>query len=197
MPADGGRGIRIEWDDYAQFIADMGPRPTPKHTVERLDNDGPYCAANCAWRTRQEQANNRRDNHRVTFAGKTLTIAEWARDLGVKYNTLAGRLPQVARGSADRGGRKCPPAPRLLLPGVRGNHRRAARARQSFGSVLSGCAPLGGGVVGASSVTRFFTFCVERAICVLMRPSIASTSAWGTEPAVAFWISWATNAWIS
>lgn len=91
----GGRGISVcaEWaESFTAFISDMGRRPSPRHQIERTDNDGDYTPANCVWATPAAQARNRRSTRLLTHGGITLCLTDWARRLGIKRETLAYRL---------------------------------------------------------------------------------------------------------
>lgn len=90
----GGRGITVcsEWtNSYESFIADMGPRPSPKYSVERIDNNKGYSPDNCKWATQHEQMANTRRNVFLTHEDETLHIAEWARRLNVNAGLLQHR----------------------------------------------------------------------------------------------------------
>ena len=62
----GYRGISVcqRWHDYELFLKDMGRRPSPQHSIHRIDNDAGYLLANCKWATRKEQAKNQRKRRR-------------------------------------------------------------------------------------------------------------------------------------
>lgn len=90
----GGRGITVcdAWRvSFEQFARDMGPRPAG-HSIERINNNGPYAPDNCRWATRTEQANNRRTSRWVTANGQTMTIADWSRSTGLAWHTIHNRL---------------------------------------------------------------------------------------------------------
>lgn len=95
FPAYGGRGIRVHatWvNDFAAFLAYVGPRPSPKHSIDRIDNNGHYEPGNVRWATKKEQARNRKSNKRLTLNGKTHIIQEWAELLGINACTIRRRL---------------------------------------------------------------------------------------------------------
>lgn len=62
----GGRGIKVLYKDFDEFLTDVGPKPSPELTIDRIDNDGHYEIGNCKWSTRTEQNNNRRKFKRVS-----------------------------------------------------------------------------------------------------------------------------------
>jgi len=91
----GGRGITVceAWNvSFAAFMEDMGPKPSPQHSIERVDNNGMYCKENCRWATSSEQCSNTRRNRMLTVDGQTMTIAEWARKTGIHFCTITNRL---------------------------------------------------------------------------------------------------------
>jgi hypothetical protein len=70
----------------------MGKAPTPKHTIDRIDNNGNYCKENCRWVSNKIQCNNKRNNKLVTYDGKTQTLSQWAEELGWDKQVLRRRL---------------------------------------------------------------------------------------------------------
>ena len=93
----GGRGITYDptWNDFKIFLKDMGVKSDPKMELERIDNDGNYCKANCCWATHKEQTRNRggkRATRLYTFNGKTMCIADWAREVGISPQSMQKRL---------------------------------------------------------------------------------------------------------
>lgn len=91
----GGRGITVceRWrESFEAFYADMRPRPSPAHSIERTDNDGNYEKTNCRWVTSDVQVRNKRNNHWITFRGKTMLLADWARFAGMSKSALLNRL---------------------------------------------------------------------------------------------------------
>lgn len=89
----GGRGISISqrWDDFPNFLADMGECPEGM-TLERIKNDGNYEVSNCRWSTKIEQARNRRTNHLLTYNGESLCVVQWSERTGVTASTIMARL---------------------------------------------------------------------------------------------------------
>ena len=91
----GGRGITIcdEWtNSFDTFLFDMGTRPSPKHSIDRIDNNKGYYKENCKWSTKIEQGRNKRNNVNIFYLGETKCLSEWAEILGLRYWTLYNRI---------------------------------------------------------------------------------------------------------
>jgi len=93
----GGRGITYDaaWNDFKIFLNDMGLKPDSKLELERIDNDKNYCKENCRWATHKEQTRNRggkRATRLYTFEGKTMCIADWAKEIGISPQSMQKRL---------------------------------------------------------------------------------------------------------
>lgn len=103
----GGRGIKVcdawknDFDSFDEWSMANGYKPDVKRgecTLERIDNNGNYEPSNCRWTTMKEQCNNRRSNIRVEICGKTQTLAQWAEETGILFDTLKWRYSRGARG---------------------------------------------------------------------------------------------------
>jgi len=94
----GGRGIAVceRWkESFEKFFEDMGPRPSVKHSIDRIDNDGNYEPGNCRWATSKEQSRNKRVNYLVSHDGETKCVSEWAEKHGLKSSVLYYRLVKL------------------------------------------------------------------------------------------------------
>jgi hypothetical protein len=91
----GARGITIHdkyKNDFMAFLTDIGPAPTSKHTVDRIDTNKGYEPGNIRWATYKEQANNKRNNSIYTHKGITMTLSKWGDLAVVDARTIMHRL---------------------------------------------------------------------------------------------------------
>ncbi len=91
----GGKGITVceRWlNSFAHFFADMGPKPTPTHSIDRIDNKLGYFKDNCRWATPKQQAGNTSQNVWLELNGERMIVADWAIRLGVNSFLIYTRL---------------------------------------------------------------------------------------------------------
>lgn len=104
-PRYGGRGIVVcaRWQEpngrgFANFLADMGPKPSPQHSIDRINNDGNYEPGNVRWATCKQQSRNMSRNRILTVGDVTMTVTEWAEKSGLSIGAIRNRLE---RGLSD------------------------------------------------------------------------------------------------
>lgn len=91
----GAKGVEVcdSWrNSFAAFFADMGPRPSPLHSVDRVKNHLGYSPDNCKWSTPVAQANNKTNNITLIIGGEADTLPNWCRRYDRSYITIYQRL---------------------------------------------------------------------------------------------------------
>lgn len=90
----GGSGITIDerWDDYRNFLLDMGRKPSLRHSIDRIDNAKGYSPENCRWATNHIQSRNKTNNHLISAFGKEMCIKDWSQETGVPTATIIYRI---------------------------------------------------------------------------------------------------------
>ena len=99
----GGRGVSVckRWLNYKNFISDMGLRPSPEHSLDRINNNKPYSPSNCRWATRSEQQKNKTTTRMFTDGKFTGTLTECADKLKISKELAHWRFKNW--GSFERG----------------------------------------------------------------------------------------------
>jgi hypothetical protein len=100
----GARGIRMSpyWTrSFTAFLADMGRKPSPLHSLDRITNDGHYVRSNTRWATKQEQSRNRRNAMSITLMGRTGCLKEWCEWMKLPYGRVKMRISQGGKSPAE------------------------------------------------------------------------------------------------
>jgi hypothetical protein len=91
----GGRGITVckQWaDSFENFLKDVGRRPSPLHTIERIKNSNGYNPKNIRWATRKEQGRNTRANKLITINGEAKCVSEWCERFNISQQLVSNRV---------------------------------------------------------------------------------------------------------
>jgi len=97
----GGRGISVcdRWlDSFSLFCLDMGDKPSPSHSIDRIDNNGDYTPTNCRWATPSEQRRNQRRSICLVYEGAKYSLEDLAQRLNVNRGTLYSRCQKTIKG---------------------------------------------------------------------------------------------------
>lgn len=87
--------IAEEWrgiGGFERFFAHLGPKPSEKHTLDRIKNDRGYVPGNVRWATAAEQSRNKTTNVWVEINGQRKVLKDWATELGISYKLAHGRI---------------------------------------------------------------------------------------------------------
>jgi hypothetical protein len=97
----GARGVKVckRWNSFAMFLADMGLKPSPDYSIERMNGSRDYEPDNCKWATRYEQGANKSNNRLVTINGITRHASAWGRETGLGEHEILRRLYRGKAGS--------------------------------------------------------------------------------------------------
>jgi hypothetical protein len=101
-PNYGGRGISVypEWQDFPTFLKDVGQRPSSRHSIDRIDNDGDYRPGNVRWATaakqRQNQSGTATNDQVALIRASNLTHVELSRVTGLSVDTISRIVRRVA-----------------------------------------------------------------------------------------------------
>jgi hypothetical protein len=85
-------GICPRWAHFQNFLEDMGEPPSPKHTLDRINNTEGYSPGNCRWATMKEQQNNRTNNRIIIAFGESRTLQQWSEEFGIDGRTISARI---------------------------------------------------------------------------------------------------------
>lgn len=91
----GGKGVKVcvQWKDYVNFKEwAINNGYCDELTLDRIDSNGNYEPKNCRWVSWYVQGNNRSNNHIITYKGRTQTLSQWAREIGMSPKTLSRRI---------------------------------------------------------------------------------------------------------
>lgn len=91
-PQYGGRGIEFRFQNFEEFLAEVGCRPNSSFSIDRINNNGHYEPGNVRWATRLEQQQNRRKTKLLTIKDQSHSISEWARRIGMPHSRLNARI---------------------------------------------------------------------------------------------------------
>ena len=90
----GGRGIKVceEWKNFSEFLKDMGKKPTPKHTIERIDVNGNYEKNNCKWIVNTQQARNTTRTAYAVIDGKNQLVIDLCKEKGLSISAIRSKV---------------------------------------------------------------------------------------------------------